>query len=231
MFYLQNSVALEGQKLLEDIFDQDVSQGSVSMRMFQPYMKAGSRALVIHDQSGGLALLAATMGCRVFASIANENRTTELLKNYGYTEEIEFHSETIENVLQAQKFELILIKNGVLADSSMEFFPKLDLILEALTENGCVLVMQDFRGAFSSTNEARTNSAASISLNRFLLLLNVPNSLLVDAKFHGFISKKKGWKRMKRLRSILDANFFNNILPKHFLRSASVVIQNKKDLT
>ncbi len=201
------------------------------MRMFQPYMKAGSRALVILDQSGGLALLAATMGCRVLASIANENRTTELLKNYGYTDEIEFHSETIENVLRSQKFDLILIKNGVLADSSIDFFPKLTLILEALTKNGSVLVMQDFRHAFSSANEARTNSAVPISLNRFLLLLNVPNSLIVDAKFHGFISKTKGWKRIKRLRSILDANFFNNILPKHFLRSASVVIQNKKDLT
>ncbi|MBI1266672.1 MAG: hypothetical protein GC193_04475 [Cryomorphaceae bacterium] len=230
MFYLQNSAALEGQKLLEDIFDQDASQGCISMRMFQPYLKTGSRALVINDQSGGLALLAKTMGCSVQSFSKFENQTTDLLKKYGYEGEIYFHSENIEDVLKFQKFDLILIKNGVLEAKNVEFSPKLNSILGALDKNGTLLLMQDLRPLYSLNHNNYADRDFRISVNRFLLLLNVPNSKIVDVKFHGFISTTKGWRRLNRLRSLLDSNLFNKMLPKHFLRSASGVIQNNKDL-
>lgn len=215
MLYLHNSAALEGQQLLEDIFNEDVSHGNVALSMLQVHRPSGGH-IYIDDPTGGLALLGAIFGYHIHASKAIESNVLEKLQRYGYNDVATFYDDHSENLFP-QQFDMIAC--AIDADLHLSAQAVLDHLKQL--KPGGLLFLAIRHVHRTSLFKRRTHQAVE-QIQQSLAERSMKHQFTI--KHHGFISTLRGWKRMRRLKSMFDTFIFNKVLPKQLLSSATVVV-------
>lgn len=220
MLYLHNSAALEGQQLLEDIFNEDVSHGNVALSMLQVHRPSGGH-IYIDDPTGGLALLGAIFGYHIHASKAIESNVLEKLQRYGYNDVATFYDDHSENLFP-QQFDMIACAIDV------DLQPKAQAVLSHLKQlkPGGLLFLTIRHGRRTNLFKRRTHRVVKQiheSINHQSIRYQF------TTKHHGFISSMRGWKRMRTMRSMLDTFIFNRIIPSPFLSSATIIVQGNQN--